>query len=369
MNATTALESPRRILLAATGLSPQVLTETLYALCVEGKPAWIPDEIHLITSREGAERARLALLDPADGQFHAFCKDYGLAGQIAFPPEHIHLIHDDSEQALSDIRTPQDNAHAADSIHALVRELTARPDTELHVSIAGGRKTMGFYLGYCLSLAARPQDTLSHVLVSEPFEALSDFYYPPATPRLLHTRDGRPIHTSDARIMLANIPFVRLRPLLPAAALAPDLSFGQAVAATQAHLEKPRVQIRIDTRQLHCARRAVQLPPQLFAWYVWLAERCLAEQPPVRYTDAEASEFLDCYARIVSRDAADWEAAAALLTDGFTKEFFEQKCTKTNAALKRALGLNAEPYLIARQGQRPRSRYGLTLPGDCLEMD
>ncbi len=370
MKAAAPHQNLRRILLAATGLSPQVLTETLYALCVDATPAWIPDEIHLITSREGAERARLALLDPGDGQFHAFCRDYGLAGRIAFPPEHIHLIRDDGDNALSDIRTPQDNAHAADSIHALVRQLTARPDTELHVSIAGGRKTMGFYLGYCLSLAARPQDTLSHVLVSEPFESLPDFYYPPAVPRLLHTRDGRPIHTSDARIMLAHIPFVRLRPLLPATALAPELSFSQAVEATQAHLEKPQLQIRTDTRQLHCARHAVNLPPQLFAWYVWLAERCHAQRPPVRYTDnaATAAEFLACYARIVSRDAADWETAASLLADGFTKEFFEQKCAKTNAALKRALGLNAAPYLITRQGQRPNSRYGLTLAGDCVKI-
>jgi CRISPR-associated protein (TIGR02584 family) len=358
----------RRILLAATGLSPQVLTETLYALCVDRQPAWVPDEIHLITSREGAERARLALLDPVDGQFHAFCNDYRLTGQIAFPPEYIHLIHDSDDRALSDIRTPQDNAHAADSIHSLVRQLTAQPDTELHVSIAGGRKTMGFYLGYCLSLAARPQDTLSHVLVSEPFESLPDFYYPPATPRLLHTRDGRPIHTADARVMLADIPFVRLRALLPAAALAPDLSFSQAVEATQAHLERPHVRLNLAFRQLHCGRSAVSLPPQLFAWYLWLAERCRADLPPVRYTDADPAEFLACYARIVSRDAADWEAAAALLADGFTKEFFEQKRAKTNAALKRALGINAAPYLISCQGKRPLTRYALNLPRDCFEI-
>lgn len=351
----------RRILLAATGLSPQVLTETLYALCINSTPPWIPDEIHLITSREGAERARLALLDPTDGQFHAFCDDYGLLGKIAFPAEHIHLIHDDGNAALADIRTPQDNAHAADSIHALVREFTANPDTELHVSIAGGRKTMGFYLGYCLSLAARPQDSLSHVLVPEPFESLPDFYYPPATPRLLHTRDGRPIHTSDARIMLAHIPFVRLRPLLPAAALAPELSFSQAVEATQAHLEQPRLRIDLKHRQIQCGRTVLNLAPQLFAWYAWLAQRCRAEHPPARHTDADPAEFLELYAQLISRDAADWEVAASLLNEGFSKEFFEQKCAKVNASLKKTLGLAATPYLITRQGKRPLSRHGLTL--------
>lgn len=355
------MKTTKRILLAVTGLSPQILTETLYALTVVQTPAWIPDEIHLITSREGAERARLSLLDASAGQFHAFCRDYPVGEKISFPPENIHLIHDEHGQPLSDIRSPEDNARAADAIHAIVRQFTAAPDTELHVSIAGGRKTMGFYLGYCLSLTARPQDKLSHVLVSDPFESLPDFYYPPAAPRLLHTRDGRPIHTADARIMLAEIPFVRLRPLLPAAALAPDLSFSDAVAATQAHLEQPRLKITLARRHIQCGHRPLHLPPQLFAWYAWLAQRVSQQQPAVRHTDADPAEFLDLYGQIVSRDAVDWEKAANLLSDGFPKEFFEQKCTKVNAQLKKTLGLSATPYLISRHGERPLTRYQLTI--------
>lgn len=358
--------TPKRILLAVTGLSPQILTETLYALTVVQTPAWIPDEIHLITSKEGAERARLSLLDTQAGQFHAFCRDYPVAGKIQFTPENIHLIEDEHGQPLSDIRSPADNARAADAIHALVRQFTADPETGLHVSIAGGRKTMGFYLGYCLSMTARPQDKLSHVLVSDPFESLPDFYYPPATPRLLHTRDGRPIHTADARILLAEIPFVRLRPLLPAAALAPELSFSDAVAATQAHLEQPSLRIHLARRQIQCGRTHLNLPPQLFAWYVWLARRAHKEQPPVRHTDANPDEFLDLYAEIVSRDAVDWEKAADLLSDGIPKEFFEEKCAKVNASLKKALMLSATPYLITRQGQRPLSRYSLTLRAENI---
>lgn len=356
----------KRILLAVTGLSPQILTETLYALTVAQTPAWIPDEIHLITSREGAERARLSLLDPKAGQFHAFCRDYPVGNNIQFSADNIHLIRDAAGQPLSDIRSPEDNALAADAIHALVSRFTTEPSNELHVSIAGGRKTMGFYLGYCLSLTARPQDKLSHVLVSDPFESLPDFYFPPATPRLLHTRDGRPIHTADARIMLAEIPFVRLRPLLPAAALAPELSFGDAVAATQAHLEQPRLSINIAQRRIQCGRTQINLAPQLFAWYAWLAQRCQQGQAAVRHTDAEPAEFLDIYAKILSRDAVDWENTAGLLSEGIPKEFFEQKCAKVNSLLKKSLGLSAAPYLITRQGERPLSRYSLTVGADKI---
>lgn len=52
----------RRILLAVTGLSPQLVTETPYAVAVAGEKSFRPSEIHLITTAEGAERARLTLL-------------------------------------------------------------------------------------------------------------------------------------------------------------------------------------------------------------------------------------------------------------------------------------------------------------------
>lgn len=359
----------RRILLAVTGLSPQIVTETLYALAVGQDAPWIPDEVHLITSREGEERARLSLLDPTAGHFHALCRDYAQLASVSFPAENIHLIRDGDGLPLGDIRTPEDNALAADTIHAVVRSLTADPDTELHVSIAGGRKTMGFYLGYCLSLVARPQDTLSHVLVSEPFESLPSFYYPPASPCVLHTRDGRPVHTADARIMLAEIPFVRLRSLLPAAALSPELSFSEAVAATQAHLEAPQLVVEVAARRLRCGCKSLTLQPQLFALYAWFATCARDAVPPVRYTEADPADFLALYAQLVGRDAADLENTALLLREGFPKEFFEQKCARINAALGRELGLHAGPYLIARHGQRPRTRHGLDIAPENIRIE
>ena len=42
---------PLRTLLCVTGLSPQVVTETLYALAVAQQPAWIPDEVHIVTTQ------------------------------------------------------------------------------------------------------------------------------------------------------------------------------------------------------------------------------------------------------------------------------------------------------------------------------
>ena len=36
------MSPPRRILLCVTGLTPQVVTETLYALAIAGDRPWIP---------------------------------------------------------------------------------------------------------------------------------------------------------------------------------------------------------------------------------------------------------------------------------------------------------------------------------------
>ncbi len=107
---------PRRILLAVTGLPPQIVTETLYALAVAPAPgarAFVPSEIHLITTRSGAEKARLALLSDEPGWFHRLCRDYALP-PIDFAAEHIHVLAD-----ADDIRSPDDNRCAADGISEL----------------------------------------------------------------------------------------------------------------------------------------------------------------------------------------------------------------------------------------------------------
>jgi len=170
-------EYQRRILLCVTGLSPQIVTETIYALAVARATPFIPTEVHLLTTSDGARLARAALLHPDGGHFHALLNDQPQIGHPRFDEECIHIISDHQEK-LADIRTPAENAAAADTITALVAQLTEDTDTALHVSIAGGRKTMGFYLGYAFSLFARPQDNLSHVLVSSPFEGHPDFFLP-----------------------------------------------------------------------------------------------------------------------------------------------------------------------------------------------
>ncbi len=155
---------PRRILLAVSGLSPQVVTETVYALAVASQP-WIPTEVHLVTTREGAQGARLLLLSDKPGWFTRLLADWKLP-PITFPEDNIHVIEGVHGAPLDDIRTEADNDAAADFICDSVRRLTADDNCALHVSLAGGRKTMGFYIGYALLPERRPLDRMSKQRVS-----------------------------------------------------------------------------------------------------------------------------------------------------------------------------------------------------------
>jgi len=354
----------RRILLAVTGLTPQIVTETLFALAVDGAEKFIPTEIHIITTQEGANRIRLSLLDNVSGQFHALCKEYNLP-PIVFPLSHIHVIPDATGLPLDDIRTPQDNLRAADYISHLVRDFCRDEQAALHVSIAGGRKSMGFFVGYALSLFGRSQDALSHVLVNDPFESLPDFYFPPKLGRVLHARNGAPVHTDDARIMLAEIPFVRLRGGVPASLQTGNVSFAETVSGVQSGLNFVSLEVDVTGHAICCSGKWFKLSPSLFAFYLWLVKRChdgLPDGGGIGWREADQADFLAVYAEVVGRMSPHWEAASKSLQNGFENgEFFEQKVSKINSILRKSMPLDAHMYLIVPFGKKPFQIYGLRL--------
>lgn len=218
------VSTPRHILLATTGESPQVVTETLYAIHEQGLP-W-PDELRLITTTVGKARAAKGLLE--DGHLQRLCAEIDKP-LPAFDRAHIEVVPDADGNEVDDARSLEDHEALANFIMTRVRDLTVndphgQPLNTLHASLAGGRKTMTFYLGYAMSLFGRRQDSLSHVLISKGYESLRDFWYPSQTQQqligydgtaLLNT-DGNPLLPRDARVTLASIPFVRHRQDLPA---------------------------------------------------------------------------------------------------------------------------------------------------------
>ena len=362
---------PRRILFLVMGLSPQVLTETLYALTVRRVPPFVPTEIHVQTTQEGAARARLTLFSQDPGWFFRLCREYRVSG-IRFSSNDVHVVGDDAGTPLDDIRSERDNALAADSITRKIAELTRDDTAALHVSIAGGRKTMGFYAGYALSLFGRPQDRLSHVLVSAPFEANQAFFYPTRESRIIYTPppENRPLDTRDAEVILAEIPFVRLRASLPPKLIEGLAPFAEAVAAAQAKLAPPRLTIDLDNRRIAAGESVVPLPAAALAFLAWLADRQMRGAPPVvcppdgAPNAAMAGEYLTIYRRCA--EPRTLARAARSLEHGMDKAFFEQHKSKLNRCLRTHLGDRAAAYLVTGFGRRPRMTFGLVLPADAI---
>jgi len=356
---------PRRVLVAVTGLSPQIVTETLYALAIaaEGTP-FVPTEIHLITTRSGAEKARLALLSDDPGWFHQLCHDYELP-PIRFAADTIHVLRDQDGGALEDIRSLDDNRHAADGITELVRAFTADPDCALHVSIAGGRKTMGFFLGYALSLYGRPQDRLSHVLVSEPFESSGGFYYPTPFSRVLELPGGRLVDTANALITLAELPFVSLRHGLPEALLTGHASYNQTVEAARQALAPPELQLDLAARRVRAAGKVFALPPAELALLSVFARRALRGEaplpaPPKELPDVEWRQRYLIELRWIDGLLGERDDTERALKKGMDGGYFSTHLSKLRKILQRELGPAAAPYLTTDGGSRPR-RYSLEL--------
>ncbi len=364
---------PRRILLAVTGLSPQIVTETLHALATRPGDAWIPDEVHLISTTKGADNARLQLLSEHPGWFHRLRADYHLP-DIAFPESHIHVIRRADGSLLDDIRDDADNTLAADFICEKVRELTADAHSELHASIAGGRKTMGFYLGYAMSLYGRPQDRLSHVLVSDPFETQKDFFYPTPVTRVIHDqRTGLALDCRDARIWLGDIPFVRLRENLPHDLIEGKASYSQAVAEVQKAMPPLQLVLRPASLEVILGGEGIKLSPIEFAHYWVFVERARTGQPGLHWSEnALPNEVLAKLGKLIRQHSGEYEKTEKAYGRGYDKDNFDPIKSKINNEISAALGRRGEPYQIKLHERIHGTRYSrnaLTLPPDVITID
>ena len=360
------MNAPKRILLFVTGLSPQVVTETLYALATDAESPWIPDEIHVITTSEGADQVRLSLLSEEPAWFARLIEDYDLPA-IRFDESHIHVLECADGSPMEDVRTPQDNEQAADQITEWVRQFTREDDSELHASIAGGRKTLGYYLGYALSLFGRPQDRLSHVLVSEPFESSRSFFYPMPTTDVMETRSQS---LTDPRVELAEIPFVRLRDELPRQMLIQQgrASFSSVVAAAQKASQPPRLEIDLAARRVVASGETISLTPASLAFLTMFARAENGELPRLRHDSPDlGARYLAEYARIVGLHSGDFEKVETALNSEDLKDWFEQRKSKMNRELEGNLGRSlSRRYRLHGRGHRPNTTFGLDLEPDVI---
>lgn len=384
----------KHILLCVAGMTPQIITETLYALTQ--KRGERVDEIRVITTLDGRDKImngkgvpEESLLDPSAGQFYNFCRDFQIDPRsIKFDEQSIALLRTPDGLTLADIREPEENEFAGNQICDIVRELTKDPASRIHASAAGGRKTMSIYLTAAMQLFGRELDTLSHVLVNEDFETNTAFYYPPPLARtLVNKRNGKELSTDDARIYLAEIPFIRLRGVLEHWLQSGGPRYGDFVSQAQEELrliESARdLRINLSKFTVTIGGHTIKLQPQKFFYYVLFADLRKRSRGPNR----------DGFVNLRDIELADLDAVSLLLTNkksgveklqfsggfaflerlipwvsgsyvdpDFQQAFLEIK-SKIKDRIGKRLGNQAlrDRFAIATGGERTETRYGLNL--------
>ncbi len=212
-------ENPSRpiTLIATIGSSPAVLTEAIWAL--HQKEIWPVTEIEIITTTHGVKRIEEKLYG-TEKNWIKLCDEIGIDSfsiKVPFLTE-LKGVLDDRGRELDDVRNPQDVRIMAARIQEIVRLHTSNPNKRVFGLLSGGRETMRSHLMSAMQLFGRRDDHLFHVLVSEPYENIENFYYP--------TKESKPLtltinggenegyNARDAQIDLIDIPYFRLRPFL-----------------------------------------------------------------------------------------------------------------------------------------------------------
>ncbi len=363
----------KRILLVVIGMTPQIVTETLYKLAVDSDPIYIPTEIHLITTEEGANSAEIALLGTANdkGWFYTFCDDYKISN-IAFNKDNIHIIADTEGQFIDDNQSSEHNKIASDFITNKIKEFTQDNSTSLHVSLAGGRKTMSYYAGYALSLYGRWQDRLSHVLVNMPFMNNENFFYPrPKAQRFVV--NNHHYSTDEANIILSNIPYVRMRYQVPEALLEGTAGFQETVAQIQKFNQPPSVALCIKQRKIAFNGVALKLAPADFAFYFWMCKRKQTGLPPlILDADEFMSEYLEAYAHFTNPHGGNFEKVEIIANEKSAEEqksWFEARKSTLHKKIIKTLGDNlAQAFLIRLVEHEKRTAFQIEIAAKRIEI-
>lgn len=364
------------ILLAISGLSPQVITETLYALHQEGVSV---DEIHVLTTRTGRDHVLSALLAPQDGCFHRYLNEYEIDPRsILFTPESVHVLRDKAGRPLDDITCADDNEILLNACLTLTHRLTRRSNDAVFFSIAGGRKTMSACLMIAAQFYGRSQDRIYHVLVSPEFENHPGFYYPPVKPVMLEMRDERGgkilRDTASASVTLVPIPYISLRDAIR------DTTTGrvQTPARLLHHLIRDREEpLIVDLKQgkMTYKKKELAMMPSQLALYAFLAARKL----DCRLVRAGCGGCTDCYL-----DYEQISNAQDVITDiyrkiggttqgkgicALEKDELRSYVSKIRQAIGRAFGATAVQQLaVTSAGTKPGTRYGIGIDREKIRI-
>ncbi|MGQ3684156.1 MAG: CRISPR-associated ring nuclease Csm6 [Candidatus Loosdrechtia sp.] len=370
------------ILICVAGATPQIVTETIYALSTKIPPVFVK-ELYIITTSYGKQLLAGTLIQ--QGILRKLRDEYRLP-DICFTEDSLIVIKNPQGTPLQDIRNNEENEATGDIITEFIREKAKDPTVRLHCSIAGGRKTMGFYLGGALQLFGRPWDKLYHVLVRPEFESNPHFFYPPKKPRRIPCKmpDGTEtiMSTGQACIQLAELPFICLKGKLHLG----SNNFRELVRQGQEEIDTALVQgsvrVNLHDRVIEIGDRTIEFTPMELSLYMILMEQKLyqCKHPEKRYclecTGCYTSlgylmgkeglhAFVARYERIYGKDSSRSRELYEKYKNrgGIPQKILRQVISKVRRKIEDGIrDKNLSPfYTIASVGGYGSTQYGLRL--------
>lgn len=342
--------------------------------------------IRILTTREGKREINANLLDPEDGQYYRFCRDYGIdPATIDFQPRHVIAVKGEHGIELDDVASDEDNEAFLKACMETAFELTGPADNAVYFSIAGGRKTMGACLAVAAQCYGRSQDRIYHVMVSPEFESNRDFYYPPPESKLIELKDFKTRQpffkeTKHARITLSPMPFISVRGLLSDAMLkGPETP--QALMLSLVRDPLPGLIISLRERKVVWKGREMDLRASYIALYAYFAmvkkeADCMAkhcrncDRCHVNFVDNDAGKSR--IAELYAMTGCDMERES--ITDSgiveLSAENFRVYRSKINKQLEQCFGAHELHNLeISARGRKPNTGYGIGMDRDRIRVE
>lgn len=269
----------KHVLIASLGGAPQVITETLWALMHPDKlidpthrtrKAIVPARVHIIaTSFPGHFASRDERDQTIRGRIAKLYAQYGHSS----PEVIIEGVKGDGSP-LDDIRTQDENIAYADHIARVMKAYSEDPEVTVHMSLAGGRKSMSSYDHSAMMFFGRVGDELSHVLV-EPttLENSKEFWWPDQDQATVTARDGTEVPTASeiARVDLVHVPFVRLGVRLPSGVPNEALDYARLVEYVEFERRGAPIIVDWESRSITVGEETAQLEPLHFMFFSVLA--------------------------------------------------------------------------------------------------
>ena len=296
----------REVFIFVAGATPQIITETIYALS-QKNPQVHPDEMYIITTSTGKRCIKETLL--GKGILKALADEYTLPA-LNLREDSFIIVKDSSGQELDDIRNEAENEALGDCITSLIMEKAGDKSARLHCSLAGGRKTMSFYLGSALQLFGRPWDRLYHVLVSSDFETNPHFFYKPKKNTVIERRcpDGsiKQLNTDNAEIQLAELPLIRLGNKLSLK----EKGFRELIAEGQREWDtatiQPELIVDLFARTIYIGDTLIEIVPvQLMIYTAFLRQKLEHCKYPDRPYCLECTDCFFVLSELASKPALE----------------------------------------------------------------